>query len=413
MQRNSIYEPKQSRHGNRPPAGASALLEGAFSNVEDSAPPTQIVDRRGAKRGNPIQEVAAIPPQPSPKKSLIVRLNTRRVNTQAVKAEEDAPVPRLTRSQARKIQEAEQTQPRFLEQKATSEVLETRVVDKPAAKRRKLNDSRASAQPLPMADEPKKAADPASRATSLHSTSRSIKSPRKKPANTAKEASSPKKKHTARSQGSATGLEMDDVHLDNAMQPDSRTMAMASSPSKRSKVQPKVIMKAPRAMETVRLDDDHSDIVHMASSPRKKKAAPVKVTAKATRTAKSDQMNDVTSTSSRTLDVASSPRKKNGVQPKVTSKTSRAKDPIKPNHSASASSRTLPATSSPRKKNPVSSKAASKASKTSEPLPSDISTALGSRPVSPKKTYSRSKAQREVLHEGQHDTYDSIDDDEW
>ncbi|KAH7408284.1 hypothetical protein DE146DRAFT_368945 [Phaeosphaeria sp. MPI-PUGE-AT-0046c] len=263
MQRHSIYEPKQLRGDDRALASGSAQLQSELPPFDDSTvPATQIIDRGDAENRGLPREVAMHIPSHSLKKSLIVRLNTQRM-----KVEEATPVPRVTRSQARKIREIEKIQPTVPDQKPTIATIETQLVDEPATKRRKLTDARAS-KPLLKADNAKKAvAKSTSRATNLAKASPrktavpamqeqlagpSVKSPRKKPPHTAKAASSPRKKNSTRSRPAArASTAMDPVHLSDTISTSSRTLEVTSSPRKKNGVPPEAAAKASTTMNPV------------------------------------------------------------------------------------------------------------------------------------------------------------------
>lgn len=125
MQRNSIYDPKQPRQKEQPQARAPSRQQPPSSRTFASAlPATQIVSRPD------VRVPPARKPDHLPQKELVVKLNYRKR-----RAEEVVPVPRMTRSQAKKNNDATQNTP-----EATSG-FETQAVNEPAAKRRKPNSN--------------------------------------------------------------------------------------------------------------------------------------------------------------------------------------------------------------------------------------------------------------------------------
>lgn len=354
MQRGSIYEPKQFRTGNRTYAGAATQVGDTFpQNDDNTIPETQIIDRHGAENRGPSEELAVHSSRPSPRKSLIVKLNIPRVNTQKVKVEEDAPIPRVTRSQAKRIKAAGQTQAEVLAGSSIVVSPKRQVMDEPAAKRRKLNHTRASDQSLPRANPSKKAvANSASRSTNLAKAS-----PRK--------ATMPTKHE-----------ELVSPSVQSPSKKPSLAVKVAASPQKKSTLAPKATSK-----EATQLDSDFLAEAMLSRSP--------------------------------TVADMSSLQETRAVQPNAVAKASRARNPSQLDDNMSASSRTIEVASSPRKKNIVPSKAAVKAPRTKSPVRTADTKSRGSRFSSPKKTYSKSKVRQEKSSEVQHDEHNFMDDNEW
>jgi hypothetical protein len=140
MQRKSIYDPKQSRENVQPQTEALAPQPKSPSHPRiHELPATQILNRSNAAKPTDARESFARPEDNLVRKQLIVKLSTRKR-----KVEDIAPVPRLTRSQARKKNEASQVQPKAPAPKAIIPTVEAQVAHKPAPKRRKLDSTRAS-----------------------------------------------------------------------------------------------------------------------------------------------------------------------------------------------------------------------------------------------------------------------------
>ncbi|KAF1912430.1 hypothetical protein BDU57DRAFT_364252 [Ampelomyces quisqualis] len=128
MQRHSIYDPKQPRQNEQPHARAPICQQPSNSRpAEKAIPATQIASRPGA---GVLTSGGAHTPDHLPRKELIVKLNYRKR-----KAGATITAPRVTRSQAKKNNEATQDIP-----EATSGV-EIQTVKEPPAKRRRPNSN--------------------------------------------------------------------------------------------------------------------------------------------------------------------------------------------------------------------------------------------------------------------------------
>jgi hypothetical protein len=140
MQRKSIYDSKQPRENAQLQTEALAPQPKSPSRprIHDS-PATQALSRSNAEKPTDARESFAHTQDNLVRKQLIVKLNTRKR-----KIEDIVPVPRLTRSQARKNNEASQVQPKAPAPKTMISTMETQIVSKPALKRRKLDSTRAS-----------------------------------------------------------------------------------------------------------------------------------------------------------------------------------------------------------------------------------------------------------------------------
>jgi hypothetical protein len=142
MQRQSIYNPKHSRENDQP--RADPLVPQPKSHPRsrfDEKPATQMIIRSNAEELTTAGESVVCSQDTLLPKQLIVKLNFRKR-----KIEDVVSIPRLTRSQARKNNEASQVQPNPPAPLATVSTVETQVENKPATKRRKLNRSGASSQ---------------------------------------------------------------------------------------------------------------------------------------------------------------------------------------------------------------------------------------------------------------------------
>jgi hypothetical protein len=138
MQRKSIYDPKQPRENVQLQTEALAPQPKSPSRPRiHESPATQILSRSNAEKSTDARESFAHTQDNLVRKQLIVKLNTRKR-----KVEDDVPVPRLTRSQARKNNEASQVQPKAPAPKTMISTMETQIVNKPASKRRKLDSTR-------------------------------------------------------------------------------------------------------------------------------------------------------------------------------------------------------------------------------------------------------------------------------
>jgi hypothetical protein len=141
MQRKSFFEPKQPREDEQQrPVVPGHAFKSRSRLRPASPPPTQIINRGEADRS--VSTIEPRTPEQMPAKQLIVKLSVRKR-----KVEEAIPSIRLTRSQAKKIDDSRSKVP-----------VDTQL-EEPAAKRRKPNTTRAPPQARSKAKQGSNAAD--------------------------------------------------------------------------------------------------------------------------------------------------------------------------------------------------------------------------------------------------------------
>lgn len=148
MQRKSIHDPKYTLE-DEPMMGQAPTfrMNPPLRPRPAPLPETQVVERPNpAKLVQLDEDTPAPPPNCQPAKQLVVKLNVRKR-----KVEEVAPEPRLTRSQAKKMNDANHAEFEVPHPKEVVEPVETKLVNEPAAKRRKPNVTRPPPQSQPRA----------------------------------------------------------------------------------------------------------------------------------------------------------------------------------------------------------------------------------------------------------------------
>jgi hypothetical protein len=152
MQRKSIHDPKYT-HEDDPWMGQAPTTRVNPSIRPQPAPlpATQVVERPNAKKPMDVDVNISSSTYHPASKQLIVKLPTRKRKFEAV-----VPSPRVTRSQAKKINNTINIKNRVPNPKEVAPTMETKLDNGPAAKRRKPNTARPPPQPHPKAKETKK-----------------------------------------------------------------------------------------------------------------------------------------------------------------------------------------------------------------------------------------------------------------
>ena len=157
MQRKSIHDPKYTLEDEpRLDQAPTFRMNPPLRPRHALLPETQVVERSDPAKHVQLDEDVPPPPpkrqpvrQPvnqQPAKQFIVKLNVRKR-----KVEEVAPEPRVTRSQARKINDTNHAELEVPNPKEVVGSVETQLVNEPAAKRRKPNLTRPPPQAQPRA----------------------------------------------------------------------------------------------------------------------------------------------------------------------------------------------------------------------------------------------------------------------
>ncbi|KAH5683693.1 hypothetical protein HBI21_022420 [Parastagonospora nodorum] len=217
MQRNSIHDPKytledEPRMDHTPTVRMNPPLHPRSAPL----PATQMVERSDPQNLVPLdKDMPGSPPKRQPAKQLVVKLNVRKR-----KVEDIAPKPRLTRSQAKKINESNHAVFEVPQPKEVVGSGETQLVNEPAAKRRKPNVTRPPPQSQPRAKvkAAKKPAHATQNAANLVKTvprKTAAASKRTKPAAapvqpTAENPASPEKKKVSKAKTSTRPKKYDD-----------------------------------------------------------------------------------------------------------------------------------------------------------------------------------------------------------